>query len=128
MSKAIDFLNTHQSSTPSTWRDDAQWRKDNERWLRYSRNIVVRIMKAMDAQSVTQAILAQRMGCTQQYVSNILKGNSNMTLETISRFEDALNIDLIRTILCPVDGYSLHQKSRHRYLNDSDTVSFNKKK
>lgn len=76
----------------------------------------------MDKQSITQSVLAQRMGCSQQYVSNILKGSSNMTLETISRIEDALDIDLIRFI-CPTDGYSLNQPVCHRYLNDCDVTS-----
>jgi len=126
MSKAIEYLNSHLSSTPSTWRGDAQWRKDNERWLRYSRNITVKVMKAMDRQSITQTVLAQRMGCTQQYVSNILKGNSNMTLETISRIEDALNIDLIQSLLCLVDGYAQKQEVCHQYLSDSDCSSLSK--
>ena len=47
----------------------------------------MKTMQAMDKQSVTQSILAKRMGCSQQYVSNLLKGNSNMTLETIARIE-----------------------------------------
>jgi len=123
MSKAIEYLNSHQSSAPSTWRGDAQWRKDNEKWLRYSRNITVKVMKAMDTQSITQTVLAQRMGCTQQYVSNILKGNSNMTLETISRIEDALNIDLIQSLLCSVDGYTPDLKVYRRYLNDIEPSS-----
>jgi transcriptional regulator with XRE-family HTH domain len=35
------------------------------------------------------------MGCTQQYVSKILKGKENMSLETLSKLEDALGISLI---------------------------------
>ena len=97
MSKVIDFLEAHQSPIPSRWREDAQWRRDNEYWLKYSRYITLQVMRAMDEQSVTQVELAKRMGCTQQYVSNLLKGSSNMTLETIARLEKALNIDLIRS-------------------------------
>lgn len=51
----------------------------------------------MDDQSITQVELAKRMGCTQQYVSNLLKGSSNMTLETIARLENALSIDLVKS-------------------------------
>ena len=75
-------------------------------------------MRAMDEQSVTQVELAKRMGCTQQYVSNLLKGSSNMTLETIARLENALNIDLIKSALTYVSGYSV-SPSRPQYLNDS---------
>ena len=119
MSRAIEFLEAHQSSTPSRWREDAQCRRDNEYWLKYSRYISQQVLRAMEEQSVTQVGLAKRMGCTQQYVSNLLKGSSNMTLETIARLENALNIDLIKSALTYVGGYSSATVSRPQYLNDS---------
>ncbi len=120
MSKATEFLNNNQSATPSKWRNAAEWRRKNEKWLKYARVITMKTMQAMDKQSVTQSILAKRMGCSQQYVSNLLKGSSNMTLETISRIETALNIDLIGSALSSlVDGYdSAESSSRTCYLND----------
>ena len=120
MSKATEILNNHQSATPSKWRNAAEWRRKNENWLKYSRVITMKTMQAMDKQSVTQSILAKRMGCSQQYVSNLLKGSSNMTLETIARIETALNIDLIGSALGGlVDGYdSAESSSRTCYLND----------
>lgn len=122
MSKATEFLNNNQSATPSKWREAAEWRRKNEKWLKYARVITMKTMQAMDKQSVTQSILAKRMGCSQQYVSNLLKGSSNMTLETISRIETALNIDLIGSALSGlVDGYnSAESSSRTCYLNDME--------
>jgi transcriptional regulator with XRE-family HTH domain len=35
------------------------------------------------------------MNCTQQYVSKILKGRENMSLDTLSKLENALGINLI---------------------------------
>lgn len=120
MSEATEFLNNNQSATPSKWREAAEWRRKNEKWLKYARVITMKTMQAMDKQSVTQSILAKRMGCSQQYVSNLLKGSSNMTLETIARIETALNIDLIGSALSGlVDGYnSAESSSRTCYLND----------
>ena len=106
MSKATDFLEAQKSSTPSHWREDAQWRQDNEYWLTYSRNITLQVLQAMEQQSVTQVELARRMGCSQQYVSNLLKGSSNMTLETIGRLEKALNLDILKSALGYVSGYN----------------------
>ena len=106
MSKAIEFLESHQSGTPSRWRADAQWRRDNEFWLTYSRHVTLQVLRGMDEQSVTQAELARRMGCSQQYVSNLLKGSSNMTLETIARLEIALNLDILKTALTDVNKYT----------------------
>ena len=119
MSRAIEFLEAHQSPTPSRWREDAQWRRDNEYWLKYSRYITLQVLRAMDEQSTTQVELAKRMGCTQQYVSNLLKGSSNMTLETIARLENALNIDIIKSAMTYVQGYGLTASSRPQYLSDS---------
>lgn len=119
MSRVIEFLESHQSPSPSRWREDAQWRRDNEHWLKYSRFITLQVMRAMDEQSVTQVELARRMGCTQQYVSNLLKGSSNMTLETIARLENALNIDIVKSALTYVDGYGSTTFSRQQFLNDS---------
>ena len=99
MSKALDFLKAHESPIPSRWKEEAQWRRDNAYWLKYARFITLQVLQAMDKQSVTQVQLAERMGCTQQYVSNLLKGSSNMTLETIAKLEQALNIDIISSTL-----------------------------
>ena len=35
------------------------------------------------------------MNCTQQYVSKILRGRENMSLDTLSKLEDALGVNLI---------------------------------
>lgn len=99
MSKAIEFLKAHQSPTDSKWREEAQWRNDNEYWLKYAQTITLAVHKSMDQNSITQSQLAKRMGCTQQYVSNLLKGSTNMTIETIARLEIALDIDILKTAL-----------------------------
>ena len=122
MSKATDFLNVHQSAIPSKWKENAQWRRDNEKWLEYARIITVKVLKAMDEQSVTQVMLAERMGCTQQYVSNLLKGSSNMTLETIAKLESALHINLWGSPYM-VDGYQSVQPPR-RYLSDINSPGY----
>ena len=119
MSKAIEFLEAHQSPTPSRWREEAQWRRDNEYWLKYARYITLQVLRAMEEQSITQVELAKRMGCTQQYVSNLLKGSSNMTLETIARLENALGIDLVKSALTYVSDYGSSVPSLPQYLSDS---------
>lgn len=124
MSRAIEFLEAHQSPTPSRWREDAQWRRDNEYWLKYARYITLQVLRAMDDQSITQVELAKRMGCTQQYVSNLLKGSSNMTLETIARLENALGIDLVKSALTYVSGYGSSVPSCPQYLSDSAGEKF----
>ena len=42
-----------------------------------------------------------------------------MTLETIARLENALNIDLIKSALTYVSGYGSPVNTRPQYLSDS---------
>ncbi len=93
--KTLDFLETHQSEMPSKWREEAEWRRDNWSWLRHSQKIAVKVLLQMKQEGLTQKALAERMDCTQQYVSKILKGKENMSLDTLSKLEDALGISLI---------------------------------
>ena len=93
--KTIEFLEAHQSDTPSKWREEAEWRRENWSWLRHSQKIAVKVLLQMKQEGLTQKVLAERMNCTQQYVSKILKGKENMSLDTLSRLEDALGISLI---------------------------------
>jgi transcriptional regulator with XRE-family HTH domain len=121
MSKAIDYFKANESPIQSRWREDAQWRRDNAFWLKYSRIIALRVLESMDEQSITQVQLAQRMGCSQQYVSTLLKGCSNMTLETIARLERALNLDILRSSLNYTSGYGTTLSSdRQQFLSEPD--------
>ena len=101
--KTKEFLETHQSDTPSKWSEEAEWRRENWSWLRHSQKIAVKVLLQMKKEGLTQKVLAERMNCTQQYVSKILKGKENMSLDTLSRLEDALGISLIHDELvsCP---------------------------
>ena len=93
--ETLKFLETHQSETPSTWREEAEWRRKNWSWLRHSQRIAARVLLQMKQENITQKTLAERMDCTQQYVSKILKGKENMSLDTLTRLEQALGISLI---------------------------------
>ena len=98
--KTIEFLEAHQSETPSKWREEAEWRRDNWSWLQHSQKIAVKVLLQMKKQGLTQKALAERMDCTQQYVSRILKGKENLSLETLSKLEDALGLVLINDEEC----------------------------
>ena len=93
--KTLDYLESRQSETPSTWRDDAEWRRQNKAWLRHSQHIAVKVLMFMKQEHLTQSAMAERLGCTQQYVSKILKGTENMSLETLTKLEQVMDIQLI---------------------------------
>ena len=114
MDKVIDFLKAHESATPSRWREEAEWRKANREWLRYSQYIAIRMLSRMDEQHMTQTILAEKMGCSQQYISKVLKGKENLSLETISKIESALEIDLVKSALSFVKKYDYSEPEQHK--------------
>jgi len=94
----IAFLNEHSSSTPSKWREEAEWRRANREWLCYSRKIAIIVLMALEEQHLSQGQLAERMGCSPQYVSRLLKGDENLSLETICKLEKALQIPIMQRI------------------------------
>ena len=96
MDNTLNRLRQHQSATPSRWREEAEKRKANKEWLRYSQNIAMRMLDKMEADGITQKQLAERMDCSQQYVSKILKGRENLSLETMAKIESALGITVMQ--------------------------------
>lgn len=96
MNEIIERLKQHQSSTPSKWREKAEWRLANKSWLRHSQHIAMLMLEKMDEMGMTQKELAKLMGCSQQYVSKVLKGQENLSLETMSKIEDCLHISILQ--------------------------------
>ena len=91
----LKYLKEHQSETPSKWREEAQWRRENRDWLRYSQRIAILLLFYMKKEGLTQAAMAERLGCTQQYILQILKGTENLSIETIAKIERATNQKLM---------------------------------
>lgn len=99
MDNTLNKLQQHQSATPSRWREEAEKRKVNKEWLRYSQNIAMRMLDKMEEEGITQKQLAERMNCSQQYISKILKGCENLSLETLAKIECALGIGVMQVEL-----------------------------
>ena len=92
----IAFLEAHASPTPSKWREQAEWRRANRSWLPYSRKIAIKAAMAMKQQDLSRTDVATRMGCSPQYVSRLLKGEENLSLETICKLENAINTPILQ--------------------------------
>lgn len=118
--RTIDILNKYNSGTSGKWQADAEYRRKNSRWLLYSAQISLLVKQRMTETGVTQVVLATRMGCTQQHISMLLRGKSNLTLETISKFEEALDFNIIGRILEPAYTYRTNNYPcrNNTYLND----------
>ena len=53
------------------------------------------MLDRMEELGLTQKSLAERMGRSQQYVSRVLKGTENLSIETISKIESALELEIL---------------------------------
>lgn len=96
--EAIARLSRYQSPTPSAWREEEEHRRQAkaEGWLQYSRRIAIKVALAMKQQNLSRQDVAELMGCSPQYVSRLLKGEENLSLETICKLEEALNISILQ--------------------------------
>jgi len=95
MNNLKDKLSTLVSDQPSDWKAKAKYRRDNREWLKKSAAIAVRVLDALKAQNLSQKELAERLNISPQQISKIVKGQENLTLETISNLEIALGIQII---------------------------------
>jgi len=90
-----EIFNRLISEEPSTWQQEAEWREENESWLANSFKIALKILNVLRERSLSQKELAEKMLVSPQHINKILKGQENLSLETINKIERALNITLI---------------------------------
>ena len=96
MKTTIEILKELPGGTEKTWRQEAEDRRANNSWMWMSRMIALLSRARMEELNLTQQQLAERIDCTQQNISAILSGKTNLTLDTIARLEEALHFSLIR--------------------------------
>lgn len=123
--KELSVLEKHEVRTE--WREKAEWRRENGRWLRYSGFIALTVMRRLEELKMSQKELAKKMNCSPQYVSKLLKGSENLTLDTISKLEECLDLDLVRTALTHVDGYEYRER-KYGYVAEPDSPYYGSNK
>ncbi len=85
-------------AVPDTeWIKEAEYRQENFYWLRMSGQIALAVLRTLRKKEMSQKDLAELMGCSPQYISKIVRGSENLTLETICKLEKVLQIKLIET-------------------------------
>ena len=120
MIRTIDILKSHGSGSASIWKQEASEHRDNWCWMKYSMQIAIRARSRMKELGLTQAGLALKVGCSQQYVSLLLKGKENLTLETIAKLESALDVQLFGgNTSALVPGYDISEP-RSQYLSEPE--------
>lgn len=95
-------------STPEgdDWLKIAEEWEQEDAYLNRSAKIAASVLAVLDQRHMTKQDLAKRMGVSAQYVSKIVRGYENLTLETISKLESALGVTLLNTV-----DYTVEQTS-----------------
>ena len=120
MARTIDIIKSHKNDSASVWKQEALEHRDSWCWMKYSMQIAIKVRSRMKELALTQTGLAAKVGCTQQYVSLLLKGKENLTLETIAKLESALDIQLFGgNTSALVSGYDISEP-RSQYLSEPE--------
>ena len=96
---ALKFLEAHQSETPSRFTENAEWRKENASWLRWSRQVALAIIDYMQENGMKRADLAKKLDVSPQYVSRLLSGTENLSFKSIANIEEKLGVNCLDAVL-----------------------------
>ena len=96
MKSIAQRLEEHSSPTPSKWCELFDFLETNKSWLRHSQNIAMLMLDRMEELGMSQKQLAEKMNCSPQYISKVLRGRENLSLETLTKIENALEISIIK--------------------------------
>lgn len=111
-------------SNKTNWLGQAEYRIKN-RWLNYSSQIARRILAAIeDREDWNQTKLAELLQVSPQQISKIVAGRENLTLETIYKLSDTLQVDLISF---PAYKYSAQQMPVQLQQNNNETFTVTEK-
>jgi len=110
----LDKINKLTSGN-SNWIEEAKERQNNKEWLKHSRRIAIKILATLREKGIKQKELAELLNVKPQQVNKIVKGKENLTLETISKLELALDINLM-SIESKTYNVTLHNVVKTNYV------------
>ena len=77
------------------WKEREDYKKANRSWLKKSVDVALCVLDVLDKKKMSQSELAEKLKVSRQQVSKILKGQENLTLETITKLESVLGMELV---------------------------------
>ena len=107
-------------NAPSKWKENLEYDKKNWEWLKMSSNVAFAVLEVLDQTNMSQVELANKMNVSRQQISRILRGQENLTIETISKLQKALGIKLGRILdgeeikFKSVPAKVIHRSSQHK--------------
>lgn len=93
--EVVDILAQVVANEPSKWLEEADYRFENKAWLQKTQAIALKILRSLRSQGMSQKDLAEKLNVSPQMVNQWVKGSENFTLETISKIENALGVELM---------------------------------
>ena len=79
----------------SKYLENAKFRIENKEWLKYSKNIAIRIIAALEEKKITKKLLTQKLDMSSKDLNQILKGQEDFSLSLIANISSILNKELI---------------------------------
>lgn len=83
------------SDKPSNFLAKLEHYKSNKKWLDNSSKVAINVLDALKEKNWSQRDLAEKMNVSAQQINKIIKGQQNLTFETVGKLEDALGISLM---------------------------------
>lgn len=68
------------------FKDDFEYRSEG-----YYLDITEKVLKQMEKQNINKAELAKRLNCSKSHITQLFKGTTNITLETLAKLAIAVN-------------------------------------
>lgn len=98
LNERLDKFEKLVSNTPSNFLSKLAYYKANKKWIDQSSKIAISVLEALREKGLSQKDLAKKMNVSAQQVNKIIKGQQNLTFETVGKIEDALEIPLMEII------------------------------
>jgi transcriptional regulator with XRE-family HTH domain len=96
--KRLEKFSKLVSDKPSNFLAKLEYYKINKKWLDNSSKVAISVLQALREKGWTQKDLAEKLNVSAQQINKIVKGQQNLTFETIGKLEDALEISLLQII------------------------------
>ena len=74
---------------------DAKERLKNQKWLKESKRLALRILLRLDELNITQKSLAEKLEVSPQYINKLLKGNEKFGFDILIKIQEELKMPIL---------------------------------
>lgn len=107
-----------QAKIDKVWLENAKNRQINRSWLDLSFKIAMKVLRYIRINKISQKDLASKLDWSPQYLSKVLKGKENLTLETICKIQGVTGLSLIQVPIV-LNEIEIHYDSKDIILEIS---------